>query len=183
MKLKFFGLGLLAGFATIAIAGYLFVISGGMPVPTKSKPLPLEQAIAEKSIEVATKNTDSIKPPFEATEPNLLEGAKLYLTNCAACHGLPTKEKNAIAKGMFPPPPQLFNPDEAAVGFPAGGIYWIVKNGIRLTGMPGYEGNLTDQQLWQLTHVVHSADKLPPSVLNKLNGIPDPTSETPPVPQ
>ena len=169
MKIKFFALGLFVGFAVIAIAGYTFIVTGGMPVPTKSKPLPFEEEIAEMSIGIATKEAASLTAPLEATERHLLEGVKIYLTNCAACHGLPMKDPNAIAKGMYPPPPQLFSPDQAAVGYPVGGLYWVVKNGIRLTGMPGFGDTLTEEQIWQVTHLVHSADKLPPSVLEALN--------------
>ena len=42
--------------------------------------------------------------------------------------------------------------------------YWKTANGIRLTGMPGYRGSLSDEQLWQVSQFLATADKLPQSV-------------------
>jgi hypothetical protein len=45
-----------------------------------------------------------------------------------------------------------------------GETYWKVKNGIRLTGMPGYGASLSDSELWQVSLLLLHADKLPDSV-------------------
>ena len=45
--------------------------------------------------------------PIEANEADYLAGAHEYLMNCAVCHGVPGKEKTAIASGEFPAPPAL----------------------------------------------------------------------------
>jgi mono/diheme cytochrome c family protein len=57
---------------------------------------------------------------------------------------------------------------------PAGEVYWKVKNGIRLTGMPGFQASLTDEQMWQATALVVRADKLPIDAFDALK--PAPTS-------
>jgi mono/diheme cytochrome c family protein len=46
---------------------------------------------------------------------------------------------------------------------PPGENYWKAANGIRLTGMPGYKGSLTDTQLWQVSVMLANADKLSPA--------------------
>jgi mono/diheme cytochrome c family protein len=46
---------------------------------------------------------------------------------------------------------------------PPGETYWKAANGIRLTGMPGYKGSLSETQLWQVSLMLANADKLPPS--------------------
>jgi mono/diheme cytochrome c family protein len=46
---------------------------------------------------------------------------------------------------------------------PPGETYWKAANGIRLTGMPGYKGSLTDTQLWQVSVMLANADKLSPA--------------------
>ena len=61
---------------------------------------------------------------------------------------------------MYPPPPQFF--DQKVMGNdPVGQNYWIVSNGIRLTGMPGYRQSLSDQQLWQVAQFLSHRDVLP----------------------
>ena len=99
-------------------------------------------------------------PPRKA---NLLAGAQLYREHCAVCHGLTAETKTAIAKGMFPAPPQLLH-GKGVTDDPAGETYWKVANGIRLTGMPAYRGSLTDEQMWEISQLLATADKLPPSV-------------------
>jgi len=47
---------------------------------------------------------------------------------------------------------------------PAGETYWKVANGIRLTGMPGFTGSLSTDQMWQVTLLLANSDKLPASV-------------------
>ena len=69
---------------------------------------------------------------------------------------------------MFPHAPQLFTAKETVTDDPVGVTYWKVKNGIRLTGMPGFQKALNDQQMWQVSALMASADKLPPDVLRNL---------------
>jgi len=40
-------------------------------------------------------------------------------------------------------------------------LFWIIKNGIRLSGMPGFAKILSDEQIWQATSYVRSLGKLP----------------------
>jgi thiosulfate dehydrogenase len=46
---------------------------------------------------------------------------------------------------------------------PAWETHWKAENGIRMTGMPGFKGRLTDAQLWQVSQLLANADKIPPS--------------------
>jgi len=66
---------------------------------------------------------------------------------------------------MFPKPPQFFEKHNMG-NDPVGQNYWIVTNGIRLTGMPAYRGTLTDGQLWQVSQFLSNRDKLPRSVMD-----------------
>jgi thiosulfate dehydrogenase len=64
---------------------------------------------------------------------------------------------------MFPKPPQLFD-GVGVTDDPAWETYWKATNGIRLTGMPGFKGRLTDFQLWQVAQLLANADKVSPAV-------------------
>ena len=109
--------------------------------------------------------------PIEASEANYLAGARQYLTNCAVCHGLPGKEQTAIARGEFPKPPELLK-GKGVTDDPPGETYWKVANGIRLTGMPGFNRSLSPTEMWQISLLLANADKLPDSVTALLNGQP-----------
>ena len=110
--------------------------------------------------------------PVPADETNLIAGAQLYAENCAVCHGTVGRPETAIANGMFPKPPQFFH-GHSVTDDPVGETYWKAKNGIRLTGMPGFTPSLSEQQLWQVSLLLAHADKLPPGVQKVLGGAPD----------
>ena len=122
MQMKKIILGAVVGLAVPFLGGYLFLISGGMPVATKGKPLPGEKFVAKTAIHAAMKDEEDKPSPVPADEINLLAGAKTYVNHCAVCHGIPGGEKTAIAKGLFPKPPQLFEPEHGVTDDPVGGI-------------------------------------------------------------
>jgi hypothetical protein len=64
---------------------------------------------------------------------------------------------------MFPRPPQLFK-GKGVTDDPAGEIHRKTANGVRLTGMPGYRGALSEDQMWQVSLLLLNAGKLPPAV-------------------
>lgn len=154
--------GILIGVVLVLAAEYLFLTQGGMPVATKGGPLPLERFLTSRALHTAMAKEADKPSPVPPTEANLVAGAKIYRTNCEACHGAPgEKTPGAIARGMFPRPPQLMPPHKGVTDDPVGESYWKVKNGIRLTGMPGFEGSLTDEDLWKVSLLLLKANQLP----------------------
>jgi mono/diheme cytochrome c family protein len=157
--------GLLLGVILVLGAEYLFLTQGGMPVATKGGPLPLERFLTSRALHTAIVKEAGKPSPLEPNEGNLLAGAKVYRAQCEVCHGAPgQKEPSAIAKGMFPRPPMLMPPKKGVTDDPVGETYWKVKNGIRLTGMPGFEESLTEGELWQVSLLLLKADQLPEPV-------------------
>jgi thiosulfate dehydrogenase len=161
--MKTFLLGLLVGLLVLPAAVYVCLWSGLAPVATAAPPLPLERRLARMALHARMDKEMPAQSPIPATEPNLLAGARLYRENCAFCHGLAGVPQTPTAKGMFPKPPQLMR-GKGVTDDPAGETYWKAANGIRLTGMPGYRGSLSDEQLWQVSQFLATADKLPQSV-------------------
>jgi mono/diheme cytochrome c family protein len=160
--------GVVIGLCLPLLAGYLFVICGGMPVATKGPPLPLERFLARKALHAAMDPEVGKPSPLPADEPNLLAGAHVYQAQCAVCHGRLGQPEPAVAQGMFPHPPQLLPPRKGVTDDEVGETYWKVKNGIRLTGMPGYGASLSDPEMWQVSLLLLHADKLPETVQSAL---------------
>ncbi|MEO6830162.1 MAG: cytochrome c [Acidobacteriaceae bacterium] len=81
-------------------------------------------------------------------------GEGLYGMACASCHGQDGRKPTPIGKSMYPRVPNLSS--AAVQRMSDRELFWVVKNGIRLSGMPGF-GNLdSDQELWQVTYYVRS---------------------------
>jgi mono/diheme cytochrome c family protein len=160
-------LGILLGVVLIAGGVYFYFSSGRAPVATSAPPMPLERTLAGIGLHAYLDKLPHPEPQVPADEANLISGAKVYKENCAVCHGLPGEPKSAVALGMYPPPPQLFQ-GTGVTDDDAWESYWKVENGIRMTGMPGFKGRLTDPQIWQVTVLVKNADKISDAVKKEL---------------
>lgn len=172
--MKKFILGLIVGLLIPAIGGYLFIKTGMMPMAASgATPLPMEENVAHMALKAHISKEAPKDSPVGADEANLTQGAHLYAENCAFCHGLPNQKATNAAKGMFPLPPQLFNKDEMVTDDPVGETYWKVNNGIRLTGMPGFNEMLSNNQIWQVSQMLKNADKLPPATMAALSKQPE----------
>jgi mono/diheme cytochrome c family protein len=161
--MKTFLLGLVVGLLVLPASVYVYLRSGYAQVATSAPPLPFERQLARMALHARMSKEVPVQSPIPATEPSLLAGAILYREHCAVCHGMPGVPQTPTAKGMFPKPPELMR-GKGVTDDPAGETYWKAANGIRLTGMPGYRGSLSDEQLWQVSQFLATADKLPQSV-------------------
>jgi mono/diheme cytochrome c family protein len=104
-----------------------------------------------------------LKSPQLHTDAELIAGGKDFLNACAGCHrfsGLPRR------KSVYFTPPREFALDGTDYSEPE--RFWIIKHGIRHTGMSAYGPFYTDQKLWNLAEFVGRMKDLPPGVLQAL---------------
>ena len=163
-RLGWFVLGFVTALGLCCAGAYLFIQGGGVPMATSAAPLPLEKAVAGMALRASFKGSLDLKNPQPITDASLMAGARTYRENCLVCHAAAGVPHTAIAKGMFPDPPELFEMRDMVTDDPDGEIYWKVTNGIRLSGMPGFEKTLSEAERWQVTMLVKNADKLPAAV-------------------
>jgi cytochrome c553 len=74
-------------------------------------------------------------------------GAAHFHSGCAYCHGGPGLPINPVALAMLPPPPDLATQMRP---WRDRELFWIVKNGIKYTGMPGWAAQQRDDEVWAL---------------------------------
>ena len=143
-----------------AIAGYVAVQSGAIPANADARPGKLETWAAKTSLRAATKReAPTGDNPVPATAANLVAGMKLYVANCAVCHGTADGKATDIAHGLYQKPPQLAS--DGVEDDPAGITYWKVYHGIRLTGMPSFAATMSENQIWEVTAFLQNMDHLP----------------------
>jgi thiosulfate dehydrogenase len=164
--LKFL-LGLVVGLILVPLGAYLYLTGSSVPVATSDGDMPFEAFFARKALHERIEKEMPKTVPVELSEVNYVAGAEVYKEQCAVCHGLPLAPKTAIAAGMYPRPPQLFE-GKGVTDDEAGESYWKVANGIRLTGMPGFNKTLSPTQMWQVSVLLAHADKLPPAAKQAL---------------
>jgi thiosulfate dehydrogenase len=175
--LKGFILGVIVTLVLIAAGVYIYFSQGLAPVAASAQAMPFEKVLASKAVNARVEKEAPKTVPIQPSEGLYLAAAHEYVEHCAICRGLPGKPETDIARGEFPKPPQLFK-GKGVTDDPAGEIYWVIENGIRLSGMSGFKTSLTDTQMWQLALLLANADKLPPSATAVLSG----TNETQPTP-
>ncbi len=151
-----------AGIAAVFVFGALYLKFGVPPVAVTDPAFPFEQSIVHVPLQARIDREMPKSVPMQPTPENLAAGAGVYRDHCAFCHGLPNKP-SPYAPHMYPPAPQLWKSHgHGVVGVsddPAGETFWKVKNGVRLTGMPAYADLLSQEQMWQVTLLLKSADQ------------------------
>ena len=165
--MKSFVFGFVVGIVLLVLAVFGYFVSGRVPVGTLERAMPFERTLAGGALRARIQKEMPKAVPIPANEATYLAGAQIYKDQCAVCHGAPGNPITAIAKGMFPKPPQLFRGKGVTDDEP-GETYWKVANGIRLSGMPGFKQSLTEAQMWQVSLLLANADKLPGSVKQAL---------------
>lgn len=163
--MKKFLFGIVFGIGLLLAAVYFLAVRGGFSMATKGGPLPMERFIAHKALAASIGKSSGEESPLPADETNLLAGARVYQQNdCAMCHGRLDQPAPDVARRFYPHAPQLLPPGDGVTDDPVGTTRWVVKNGIRFSAMPGFDGKLTDEEIWQVSLFLKNADKLPPSV-------------------
>jgi len=172
--MKNFVMGVIVTLLAVLIFCVLFVRSSYMPVAASDPPLPFERTLAKIGLHARIQREAPERDVSHFATADLVAGAQVYQKNCAFCHGLPNQPPSAASQGMFPHAPQLFTQQETVSDDPAGVTFWKVKNGIRLTGMPGFKSALSDEQIWQVAALLAHSESLPPEVLDALKPPPIP---------
>ena len=103
-------------------------------------------------------------------DPNLpIQGASAYKETCRDCHGAPGVQAEVFAQGLYPAPADLLS-GSIQKEWKDNQLYWIVENGLKMTGMPAF-GSAYDQK--ELLGIVAFMKKLPgmtPEVYQGLTG-------------
>jgi thiosulfate dehydrogenase len=162
-----FLLGFLIGIVVVPLAVYVYLRMGAAPVATSAPPMPFEKTLANTALDARLDSIPEQPVPFLVTDTTLASGAKEYREHCAMCHGLPTQGQPQVAKNMFPKPPALFH-GKGVTDDPPSRTFWVVKHGIRLSGMPAFDGVLDDQRIWEIAGLLAKAQQLPASVQQQL---------------
>lgn len=149
------GLGVVLGLAAIgaAAAVYSGVYNVAADVP-HSKPVYAALEIArERSI--ATR-ASRLQAPGDLADPaRIRQGAGNYAAMCVACHLSPGVGESEMSKGLYPAPPDL-----ARETVDAAEAFWVIKHGIKASGMPAWGKSMDDEYIWNMVAFLQELPKL-----------------------
>ncbi|MDQ2763050.1 MAG: cytochrome c [Pseudomonadota bacterium] len=136
----------LVAYLVLMLAGVIFVFSGVYDIGATSPHGPPVLWLMEQArIRSIKEHARGIVEPANFHDPaQLAIGTEHFAAHCAVCHGAPGVPRGEIAEGLYPQPPNLAL---TVNDYTASQLFWIVKNGIKMTGMPGWSDH-TDAEIW-----------------------------------
>src|ERR1051325_1651987 len=152
----------LAG-AVTAIAGLMgcaFIVMklGLIGTNADMSPSDLEAHLMPMAVRASVARRAPEQPnPIPATEESLTAGLETYRVMCARCHGQAESAPSVYGASFYPPAPQFRS---QATQYSESQLFWIVKHGVRNTGMPAWGRLLSDDEIWQVSAVVKRFNSL-----------------------
>lgn len=143
------GITLLVLALTVGAGAALFVWSGVYPIAANEPHFAVERwllTLAKRRSVV--EHAEAITPPPLRDASLIREGFPLYQEHCLVCHGAPGEPRAAMGRGMNPNPPPLFM---AASRWNDAELFWVIRNGLKMAGMPGFYPMLEEREIWALS--------------------------------
>ncbi len=155
----FFGAGFVACVLLSFAVPLLVMALGLMDMSASAKPGLLEKIFAPWAF---TNSMESRAPdatnPFADDPSALASGMAHYRENCVLCHGAPDVKPAELAVGLNPQAPKLETADAQSLS--DGKLFWIIKHGVRMTGMPAFAETHTDEEIWHIVTFVRHLPKI-----------------------
>jgi len=162
---KRFALGFVVALIVLPIVCLAYFSLGFSQIRVDAKPSALETAVLRAAVRASVRRSAAGVPsPPAANDDDIVAGGKLYVLGCQGCHGDlggPYQEDN----DLYPAPPQLTH---AGTQYSEPELYWIVKHGVRMTGMSAYGPFYSEKELWSLAAFLRRIDKLPREMIEKV---------------
>lgn len=159
--MRFFGTAIVV-LILILVAGAVFVGSGIYNVAADAPHWTVTKEILEIARERSVEHHSGGVNPPSLEDPNLLEtGFHHFHATCRLCHEAPGYERFEFAQGMYPSPPDLTE-DHVRGELTDAELFWIVRNGLKMTGMPAFGQTHSDEELWGIVAVVKKLPDMTP---------------------
>jgi len=147
--MKRWSLPIIAFVAVLGLAGTVVTLTGTVPIKASSGHWGITEWFLRfsKSRSVSTYSTGIAVPDNLDTDSRVMKGAGHFETGCASCHGSPIWKQPRIAQRLTPTPPHL---PEKVPDRTDGELFYLVKHGIKFTGMPAFPSSQRDDEVWDM---------------------------------
>jgi len=113
------------------------------------QPSKVETALANMAKDVAIPiEAETLANPLPANDDVVSQGRQVYSQSCAVCHGPDGRGSTDLGRNMYPPAMDLSSPH--VQHWRDAELFWIIQNGVRLTGMPSWKPVLSENDTWAL---------------------------------
>jgi len=150
--------GFLTALIVLAISAVAVAYSGVLNVAAGAPEPGILQWFLSTTMKHSVKShAREVTASVELTDQRAREGFRIYRAACVYCHGAPKQDPGDIGKGLNPKPPYL---GDTVGGWTDAELFWIVKNGIKMTGMAPYGESLKDDEIWNVVAFVRKLPEL-----------------------
>ncbi|PWT82190.1 MAG: cytochrome C [Blastocatellia bacterium] len=152
--------------AVLALAAYLTTSFGGFS--TRTEPTAAERLIARiaRQLAVPSSSRSAVNPiPFSSEV--WAESRAHFADHCATCHANDGSGQTELGQNLYPKAPDMRL--AATQDRTDGELYWIIENGVRMTGMPAWgTGGGHDADTWKLVHFIRHLRELSSEQLDEM---------------
>jgi mono/diheme cytochrome c family protein len=96
--------------------------------------------------------------PLPDTDEIASQGREVFLGSCAQCHGADGRADTSLGRSMAPPAMDLTS--QHVQHWTDAELFWIIQNGVRLTGMPAWKSSISGTDSWKLARYIHSIPRV-----------------------
>jgi mono/diheme cytochrome c family protein len=156
---------LLIAILILAVAGlaggYMFLRGG---IGTTDEPSRAEAYVARRLRNFAIPSeARSIRNPFANDVAAWRPANPTFQEHCALCHDSDGRGRAKVGQRLYPRAPDMAAADTQELT--DGELFYIIRNGVRLTGMPGWSDLLSEEESWRLVSFVRHLPRLTPEEL------------------
>jgi len=160
-----FLLAVLAVLLVLAGTGAFLVHTGRLPVAATTPADLVDRVAMTAKFEAVRRGGNGLQVTLPTDAAALARGREHYMENCLPCHGAPGVKPAEFAQGMNPAPPAI---DGTLQGYTDAQLFWVIKNGLRATGMPAFGVNHKDDEIAAIAAFVRHAPHLTPEERKEL---------------
>ena len=154
--------------ATLAVAAAIFVWSGLYDISATDQHLAPTYYTIRKTMERSVERRASdIAVPALGSPEQVQRGVVLFRDHCVQCHGAPGVPPEPFALGLTPLPTPLAR---SGLDRSPAYLYWVVRHGIKMTGMPAWQYRMSDVEIWSLVAFLKALPALSPAAYLTMEG-------------
>ena len=174
--LKAFAL-LVAIVIVVTVVAFIWIGSRGLSA--RAEPGAIETTVARTMRSLAVPRADRNRQNPVARTPEIVAaGMAHFADHCAACHANDGSGETEIGLGLYPRPPDMRQ--ETTQSLTDGQLFYIIENGVRLTGMPAFGTGTPEgaEETWHLVHFIRELPRLTPEHIERMEAMnPRPPAE------
>ncbi|HEY6344731.1 MAG TPA: cytochrome c [Bryobacteraceae bacterium] len=154
-------LAILGTLVAVGIGAYVFLRTAAGGLSAMAEPSALEKAVARAARQMAIPpSAKSAQNPTPNTGQVLADARAHWADHCASCHANDGSGNTQAGKHMYPPAPDMRQP--ATQNLSDGELFYVIQNGVRLTGMPGWAtgAHHDEEDSWKLVRFIRHLPQL-----------------------